>query len=252
MDAPSEGPLTAPSDDHRFAAIPREDRLSDKVAGLLLASIRQRGLTPGSKLPSERELGDQFGVSRTVIREAIRSLAAKGVVSVRSGSGVHVARVDATNVTESMNLFLRGSGPIPYEKVHEVRTMIEISAATLAAERATDEDVAWLRGVCEQMAAATGDPVGASLADVEFHRGVARLTHNELYLVMLDSIGDVLLEIRAATLGLPGRIQAGIEYHRGIFERIAAHDPEGAADAMRVHLEDADQAWLGHRLDAAG
>src|ERR671935_2210582 len=119
-----------------FTRIRREPRLSDRVAALLLETIVARGLQPGDRLPSERELGEQFGVSRTVIREAVRALAAKGVIEVRTGSGLRVAAVDASSVSESMSLFMRGGG-IEFEKVHEVRTVLEVHIAGLAAERAS-------------------------------------------------------------------------------------------------------------------
>jgi GntR family transcriptional regulator, transcriptional repressor for pyruvate dehydrogenase complex len=232
-----------------FAPIVRSPRLSDKVAAQLLASIKSGQLTAGSRLPSERELGEQFGVSRTVIREAISSLAARGVIEVRSGSGVHVAAVNAAQVSEQMSLFLRGRGLIEYAKIHEVRTTLEIRTARLAAERATDEDIRELRESCDRMEALGTDVEKASLEDVEFHRILARATQNELFLVMLDSIGDVLLEIRRATLGVPGRLQEGVAFHRRILDRVAAHDVEGADLAMREHLADADAAWEGLPAD---
>src|SRR6266516_2211649 len=104
-------------------------RLSDQVADLLLASITERGLRPGDKLPSERELGEQFGVSRTVVREAVRALAAKGVIRARTGSGLTVAEVPAAAVSESMSLYLRGRESLDYAQIHEVRSMIETSVA---------------------------------------------------------------------------------------------------------------------------
>jgi GntR family transcriptional regulator, transcriptional repressor for pyruvate dehydrogenase complex len=225
-----------------FAPVARNERLSDKVAEELLRSITTHQLVAGTRLPSERELGEQFGVSRTVIREAVRSLAAKGVLEVRAGSGVHVAAVDAASVSQQMALFLRGRG-LDYAKIHEVRVTLEIRTARLAAERATDEDIAELREHCERMAALEHDVEAASMADVEFHRAVARATHNELFVVMLDSIGDILLEIRRVTLGVPDRFQDGVDFHRRILDRVAAHDVDGAAQAMREHLEDADAAW---------
>jgi len=223
-----------------FVPITRNRRLSDKVADQLLVSI-QSELAPGSRLPSERELSEQFGVSRTVVREAVRSLAAKGVLEVRSGSGVHVTSVAASSVSEQMALFLRG-GAIDYAKINEVRMALEIRTAQIAAERATDEDIAELREHSTRMAA-VDDLDAASAEDVEFHRAIARATHNELFTVMLDSIGGILLEIRHATLGLPGRIQEGVAFHERILDRIAAHDVAGAGEAMREHLEDADKAW---------
>jgi GntR family transcriptional regulator, transcriptional repressor for pyruvate dehydrogenase complex len=232
-----------------FAPIVRSPRLSDSVAAQLLASIKSGQLTAGSRLPSERELGEQFGVSRTVIREAISSLAARGVIEVRSGSGVQVAAVNAAQVSEQMSLFLRGRGLIDYSKINEVRTTLEIRTARLAAERATESDIRELREHCDRMDALGGDVEKASLQDVEFHRALARATHNELFLVMLDSIGDVLLEIRRATLGVPGRLQDGVAFHRRILDRVAAHDVDGAGAAMREHLADADAAWEGLPAD---
>lgn len=226
-----------------FPRVTREPRLSDKVAALLIETITARGVRPGDRLPSERELGEQFGVSRTVIREAVRALAAKGLIEVRTGSGLRVAAVDAASVSEAMNLFLRGSGPLDYSLVHEVRTTIEIQVAGLAAERATEDDVFDLEDVCERMREAAGDTEAASREDVAFHRAVAEAAHNPLFVIMLDSIGDVMLEIRRATLGIPGRARKGVAAHRKILARVAAHDPDGAREAMREHLLDSDEAW---------
>src|SRR5687767_11964606 len=88
-----------------FEQVVREPRLSDKVADMMLATILSNRLQVGDRLPSERELGEQFGVSRTVVREAVRALVAKGVIEVRSGSGLRVAAVDAAAVSESMSLY---------------------------------------------------------------------------------------------------------------------------------------------------
>lgn len=229
----------------------RNPRLSDVVAQDILESINSNRLPPGHRLPSERELGEQFGVSRTVIREAVRSLAARGILSVRAGSGVHVATVDAASVSEQMGLFLRGRAAIEYRRINEVRGALEVQTARLAAERATDADIAVLRESCDRMARLT-DSETASREDVEFHRAIARATHNELFLVMLDSIGDILLEIRRVTLAVPGRIPQGVAYHRRILDRIATHDVAGADEAMREHLDDSNDAWTQAHAPHAG
>ncbi|MBV8955047.1 MAG: FadR family transcriptional regulator [Solirubrobacterales bacterium] len=225
-----------------FRPVPRNPRLADVVAEQLLSSITANHLEPGHRLASERELGEQFDVSRTVIREAIRSLAAKGVLVVRPGSGVHVAAVDAASVSEQMSLFLRGRGEIEYGKINEVRAALEIRTARLAAERARDEDLAELRERCERMAVME-DTESASVEDVEFHRAIAQATYNELFVVMLDSIGDILLEIRRVSLATPGRIAIAVEYHGKILDRITAHDVAGAGAAMEKHLEESNEAW---------
>jgi GntR family transcriptional repressor for pyruvate dehydrogenase complex len=224
-----------------FTRIRREPRLSDRVAALLLETIVARGLQPGDRLPSERELGEQFGVSRTVIREAVRALAAKGVIEVRTGSGLRVAAVDASAVSESMSLYLRG-GTVEYPKVHEVRRLLEVEIAGLAAERARDADVARMRTICEQMEAALDDVERAARLDLAFHRAIARATANELYLLLLDSIGEALLEVRRGNLRT-GAAPEAVRLHREIVARIASHDAAGARRAMAEHLHHVERHW---------
>jgi GntR family transcriptional repressor for pyruvate dehydrogenase complex len=224
-----------------FAQVAREPRLSDKVADMMLETILSRRLDVGDRLPSERELGEQFGVSRTVVREAVRALVAKGVIEVRSGSGLRVAAVGADAVSESMSLFLRG-GTLDFEKVHEVRRLLEVHIAGLAAERAGEEDLARIGDVHERMQSEAGDVESAALDDLEFHRLIALATHNELYLLLMDSIGSSLIDIRRANLG-SGSAPATLEQHALVLERIAAHDTEGARAAMSAHLDAVADFW---------
>ena len=233
-----------------FAPVDREPRLSDKVAGLMLETIVSRGLEAGDRLPSERELGEQFGVSRTVVREAVRSLVAKGVIESRSGSGLRVASVNASAVSESMGLYLRGT-TMGFPKVHEVRAMLEIQMAGVAAERRTSRDIDDLTETCERMKSALDDPEAASVLDVEFHRRIAIATQNELYLVLLDSIGHALIAIRRDNLVVPGATEQTLDYHARILDRIVAGDPVGAREAMAAHLEQVREVWQ-HRTDGAG
>jgi GntR family transcriptional repressor for pyruvate dehydrogenase complex len=224
-----------------FAQVTREPRLSDKVADMMLETILSKRLHVGDRLPSERELGEQFGVSRTVVREAVRALVAKGIIEVRSGSGLRVAAVDASAVSESMSLFLRG-GEFDFEKVHEVRALLETHIAGLAAERATVEDVARLRAVHDRMMSEAADVDSAARDDLEFHRLIALATRNELYLVLMDSIGNALIDIRRENLG-SGSAPMTLEQHARILDRIAAHDPAGARAAMEAHLDGVARFW---------
>jgi GntR family transcriptional regulator, transcriptional repressor for pyruvate dehydrogenase complex len=218
-------------------------RLSDQVAEAMLATILARDLRPGDPLPSERELGEQYGVSRTVVREAVRALAARGMVDARAGRGLAVSQVDAGAVSTTMKLYLHGQEAIPYAKINEVRTGIEIQIVGYAAERATDEEIADLRAITEQMREHKDDLEQHSRLDVEFHRALARMTHNELYLIMLDSIGDVMIEIRRATFKLPNDAMRAYREHMRIVAAVAAHDPQAARDAMRRHLKAAERDW---------
>ena len=227
-----------------FSEMARELPLSDRVAEQLQDAIVARTFEPGDLLPSERELGERFGVSRTVIREALRSLAAKGMLVTQSGRGIRVAAADSRTVADSLHLYLRGIGGIDYSSVHEVRTLLELRIARLAAERATDEQIAELQTVFERMRAAS-DPEVASIEDLAFHRTIAAMTGNPLFPVLIDSIRGVLLEIRRATLGVPGRSTEVVGYHERILARISARDPEGAEREMTEHLVESYRLWEG-------
>lgn len=226
-----------------FEPVTRAPRLSDKVADMLLDRILTSGLRPGDRLPSERELGEQFGVSRTVVREATRSLAARGIIDIRAGVGLCVAALDTSAVSSTMRLFMHGSEELTYHEVHEVRRLLEIEAAGLAAERATDEDLEELRLSMERLEEAGDDADLLALRDVEFHRTICRLTHNPLYVIMLDSIGDILVEIRLATVHIPHRLPKLVVVHRRIYDAIADHNTARARQAMRTHLQELERAW---------
>lgn len=224
--------------------IVRGPRLPDRVAELMLDTIRARSLQPGDRLPSERDLGEQFAVSRAVIREAVRSLAARGVVTSKPGKGLTVAAVDADSVSASMNLYLRGNhNELPYERVHEVRTTLELDVARLAGQRARESEIAHLRVTHERLAVVLDDVEESSRADVAFHRELAELTHNPLYVIILDSIGNELLEIRRATMGNLTETERGYVEHGRILAAVSRHDPEAAQREMRTHLAHALREW---------
>jgi len=233
----------APTDSGFGIPVEREARLSDKVADSILRTILSRQLKPGAALPSERELGEQYDVSRTVIREAVRALGAQGVVDARAGRGLRVARVGHEKVSTSLALYLHGQEELPYPKIHQVRNAIELAIAALAAEQTTDEQIETMRELCRQMRAAATSAEEHSRLDVEFHRELARSTGNELFLIVLDSIGDVMLQVRRISFALPGDPAKADREHTAILRAVAAHDPERAREAMRKHLEHAVRDW---------
>jgi GntR family transcriptional repressor for pyruvate dehydrogenase complex len=222
-----------------FAPVERSERLADRVAGALTESIMSGQLAPGDKLPPERELCEQFGVSRPVIREAVRSLIAKGLLVDSPRRGHMVSALGRDAVTESLTLFLRGR-TLDYGKLMEVRSVIEVENAGRAAERASDEDLEVLRAAFAQLK--PGLPAeDAAIADVGFHRAIATATGNEFFEVMLDSIREVLITAQLPTLAEAKIVRGAIKHHAAILEQIEAGDPDGAREAMRAHLADAER-----------
>jgi GntR family transcriptional repressor for pyruvate dehydrogenase complex len=227
-----------------FLPVGRSPRLTDTIADRLLEAIVDGRLAPGALLPSERELGAQFGVSRTVIREAIRALTTRGVVEVLSGRGVRVIQLDTASVTDAMSLLLRGESSIDFPKVHEVRLMLETHIAGLVAERSSPADHDALDALIVAWQQAGSDIFAAARVDFDFHRTLAACTGNELFVLLIDALSGALMEERRRTLLVPKHSLAKVYgEHRAIVEAIKARDPDDARAAMAAHLAGAAAVW---------
>lgn len=232
-----------------FGQVVRGKRLVDAVAEAMGEAIITHRLPSGTPLPSERELGEQFGVSRTVIREAVRMMAAKGLIEVRTGSGLRVAEVNDAPARESLTWFLRNGG-IEYPKVHEVRTLIEIEMAGIAATRRSEQQLAVLTALHKAFAEALAeDPDTAAKADLEFHMGIARATDNQLFDVILDSISAAMIDVRRDNIKA-GAGKLALEQQARILDAIAAGDADRARLEMKRHIELVDQYQAASGLPA--
>lgn len=223
-----------------FQALKREPSLAARVTQELLDSIVEGRLRAGQRLPSERDLSEQFGVSRTVIREAVRGLEAKGVVEVRSGRGLQVASVTSAQVTETFDLFVRGQqikDNVQPEDISEVREMLELRIVELACERATDADLAAVETAYQSIEKAASSEDAAE-GDSEFHLAIARATHNPLLVTLLQSVNATIRVVRNESLQRPGRKAEAQQQHRRVLEKLLARDTLGAIEAMAYHLDD--------------
>jgi GntR family transcriptional repressor for pyruvate dehydrogenase complex len=234
-------------------AVPDGDsgaRLSDRVAAELQRLILAEELAFGDRLPTEPELCRHFGVSRTVIREAVRSLASKGLLDVRQGGGTTVRFPDVAQASELLTIMLRSSGGDAFRLVHEVRTLLEVEIAGLAAERRTEADLATLDRRLEETGTDLADDAWAR-ADVELHQAVAMATHNPLYPVLLNSMAEMLMELRITAARLEDTAQRAHRYHERIVAAIAAGDRRAARRAMREHMAEASATYRKARLARA-
>ena len=187
------------------SALHREETLANRVVVELERLIVDSRLGEGDRLPSERELAAQFGVSRTVVREAVRALAAKRLVEVEGGRGTVVRAPSTRAAAESMGLLLRvQESAMDADKVAEVRRVLENEIAKLAASRRTAEDLKVLEGLLDAAEVHAEQPDSFIVEDVEFHAALARATHNELFSVLLESLAQMMLEVRLLALRHPG------------------------------------------------
>jgi len=224
-----------------FKTIQRSATLVHRVTGQIEQLIIKGELHPGDRLPPERELAHQFGVSRTVVREAVRSLVAKGLLEVRPGSGTLVRSPSADAVAQSLMMFLRAGRPeFDCEKVMEIRRVLEVANAGFAAQRRTSEDLAEMEHILRDASTLSYDRYRFAELDVAFHAAVARATHNELLSLLLDSVADILLTWRQFSFDVPGTPERAVMYHRSIYEQIKRGDIESARHAMGEHLVEAE------------
>jgi len=220
-----------------FQTIERGTTLANRVTHQIEELIIEGDLQLGDRLPPERELARQFGVSRTVIREAVRALVAKSLLEVQPGSGTVVSRPTPKSVAQSMTMLLRAAQPeVDYDKVHEVRRLLEIEIAGMAAVRRSAEDLAELEAILREGSETQDDPECFPECDVAFHAALAHATHNELFPLLLDSMADIMVKVRQMGFQVPGMPARALKHHRAVFEQVKAGDVEGARQAMREHL----------------
>lgn len=220
-----------------FKPLKRYSTLASRVTRQLETIIVEHRLQPGDRLPSERDLALEFGVSRTVVREAVRALVAKNLLEVRPGSGTLVRRPTMASVANSMALLLRvGQEQVDYEKLHEVRRTLEVEIAGLAAERRTNEDLMHIEKLLAQSPATWDDQERFAQHDLAFHNALAQAAHNEIFLFVLNSLADIMLEVRRIAYTVPGLPQNAQQFHLNIVACIRDGDPHGAQQAMHEDL----------------
>ena len=225
-----------------FELVAPRRRLADHVAGEIERFIVEGQLEPGTKLPTEADLCEQFNVSRTVVREAVQRLVSNGLVETRRGrgAGTTVRALNRDLIVSSLSRFLNHQeGGVAFNDLHQVRCILELATARLAALRASEADVARLVRIVDELGHLMGDPDAFSAKDAEFHRALAQATHNPLVVVLLDSMRDLLQEYILATLPHVDLRRDVVPHHREILDRVAARDAAGARLAMWKHLTSA-------------
>lgn len=226
-------PLSSPAPELSFSPISRS-KLAESVAEQLLAEIRGKGLAPGTRIPSERELMNALGVGRSTIREAINGLAMLGVLEIRHGQGAFVADPSAgASLPRAIQAALSRGVTVD---LFEARELVEVHTARLAATRRTAADLQQLQQTLDEHERAIADGKSTVEPSVNFHTQLADAAHSEVLASFVRSFDAVLTE-----RGIELDRQAGfrtweLEQHRRIFQAVRDGAPEVAAERMREHL----------------
>jgi DNA-binding FadR family transcriptional regulator len=233
----------------------RNLKQSELIAQYLASYIVDSDLPPGTALPPEREMVQSLAVGRTTLREALRLLETRGVITIRSGrhGGPVVRRPDPRDLSEGLSLILQ------FEKADltvmmEARSALEPAAARLAATRIDEEMLERLRANNQATLEAAGDPDAFFDLNREFHRLIAEASGNIVVRIFVESIMSLADGQAAGIVYGRRQIQAIVEAHNRVIEALASGDAQAAESAMNEHLEDSHHYWrrkYGHLLDQA-
>ncbi|HEV8636448.1 MAG TPA: FadR/GntR family transcriptional regulator [Chloroflexota bacterium] len=223
-------------------------RLYEEVARDLAAAIASGRYAPGEFLPTEQALAQEYGASRNVVREALMRLSARGMVEVLHGRGTRVLPRHQWQLLDQLVHLIREDRRVPHDLL-ELRRILEVEIAGLAAERATAEQCVWMAGTIERMEQAADQPEECIEHDIQFHRLLAEAAGNVLLPLVLDPIGQLLRASRVATIRNAGAVDRSISAHRAVLARIEARDPAGARLAMQGHLLQVEDEI--HRIQGA-
>lgn len=223
-------------------------RLADHVVEKLLALVQARGLQPGQRLPAERQLAEELGVSRTSVREAIQKLGSQGVLVSRRGDGTYVqTTAPAEWLQEAVGPLARLIDSDPHYRydVLETRHALETSTAWLAAQRATAQDKDRIQRCFDVMIhhQQSGHAELAARADAQFHLAIAEASHNLVLVQVMQSLFTVVLSTVERNrhdmfrLSAPQTMKVLTEQHHSLMQAILEGDPQRARECIGDHLE---------------
>lgn len=225
----------------------RAKKIYEEIVEQIKGMITSGELSAGDKLVPERDLAERLQVGRSAVREAYRALEAIGVIEIRPGEGTFVREMGTKAMNDIMSLAVLTGKDTLFELM-ELRKIVEVEAAKLAAARRTDEDIRNMKRWLDQM---KKDIAGGSLgdvADIKFHYALADAAHNSLLNRLMNSISETMKKemvvIREKMYLTPGTPKRLYEQHKEIFKAIVSGDVEESRNAMFIHLDTAEKELI--------
>jgi len=222
----------------------KSTRIYQEIVRQVKAMIAEGRFKSGDQLPPERDLAEKFVVSRTSVREALRSLESLGLVEIRPGEGTFVREVSVEALVEPLALVMASQREAIGE-LFEARRLIEPALAELAARRATPEEIHEMERILEEQAKEVAAGRTGLEQDAEFHAAIGAAAHNRAITRIAHAVMDLLRQSREASLSTPGRPTRSHDDHRRVLAAIRARDEAGAQRAMVEHLQAVEGLVLG-------
>jgi GntR family transcriptional regulator, sialic acid-inducible nan operon repressor len=241
-----ERPVETDSDSDRIV----RRKLSDQVLERLREMILRGDFGPGDLMPSERDLMQRFGVGRPAVRQALQTLDTMGLISISHGERARVSELSAEIAIRQIDTIARmllSASPDTLEHLKEARRFFELGMVRHAAGSATAANVHELRDLIGQQRARLGDVRAFIQADIAFHRKIASLSENPIFLAFSEAMLDWLFHYHTDLLIWSGQEKVTLEEHEAIVDCIERKDPQAAENAMRIHLNRSRDLYRHHR-----
>jgi GntR family transcriptional repressor for pyruvate dehydrogenase complex len=215
---------------------------SEQIVHHVRRLVEQGELGVGDKLPAERTLARQTGVSRSSVRVGLRALSAMGVVQSRHGAGTFIT--DAPSLETEPLQFLAALHGVGRDEMFEARRLLEVGVAGLSAERATGDELVSIADEVTSMFASIDDPQSFLVHDIRFHRAVAAASGNPILAAVVEMVSAIFYETRRQNVHRATDLREAAEMHRRIYHAVRAHDPVAARETMNQHLMQSERAQL--------
>ena len=207
--------------------------VSEEVADQITELVIQKHLSPGDRLPTERQLVEDLGVSRTALREAMKALSERGLVDVKQGNGTFIRHPSSSDMSSRFSLFLKND-VVRYLQLMDVREILEIEiAGRLASGTATAAEIDKMQQHLDRMHGLLDSPAEYAQEDVAFHVEFYRAMKNEVLLIFMEAIMQLLGDAMEATFIAPGSAESSLRRHQKLLDCIRNHDVESARQVMR-------------------
>ena len=214
----------------------RRSKLSEQIADFLEEEILAGGKV-GERLASEQQLTERFSASRTVVREALKILRARGLIASRTGSGAYVTKPDVEDLSHMVTRIIRMDDAIDYRSVYDVRYYLEAAAVRAAAEKATEENFAELDEILLKLRNYNIGVLERRDLDFQFHKSIARYSGNPLLSLLVETMANVFKDVIRIGIFVEGGIDDAITRHQRIMDALRARDAERAEKMVFEHLD---------------
>ncbi|MDQ0189890.1 FadR family transcriptional regulator [Alicyclobacillus cycloheptanicus] len=222
-----------------FQRVSDQTALSQKIIAQITDAIIRGELRPGDRMPTERDLAEMFGVSRTVIRDAIKILSGRGILDVKHGVGIFVS---GSGSPSDNGLIIFEPNELNLRDAFETRQVLEPQAASWAAERADESHIVRLQTIMEDAWNHKTDLSVLYERDLQFHIAVAEASQNLVFVKLMWTLLGVLKETRRTSLQIPHRPRHSLDEHTAVMKAIANRDPQQARVLMAAHLSQVKEA----------